>query len=190
MHFLLKLALLVLVFIPMLSAEDFPITMAYRKAITGSGYVIMMKNTSDGSVRVKVKALDKAAEKVVDPGSVWELGHKEGFTFAVSDKVSVTVGDKTIEKVIVVEPISVAHRKALLDSSLVLMIERSGKDVVKTIQVVCERPANGDKKTVSLTFGDNSNSIELGHKEGWAFQKGDKATISGEGITTLIRVME
>ena len=100
MHLLLKVILLFLVCIAGVGAADFPMALGYRKALTGDGYVVTMKNSGDSSFRVKFAALDKTAEKVVDAGAVWELGYAEGFTFAVGDKFSVTVGDQTVQQVI------------------------------------------------------------------------------------------
>lgn len=190
MRQLLKLIILLLAVMPFLNAADFPIALSYRKALTGDGYVVTMKNTSADSLRVKVAALGKSVEKVVDSSATWELGHKEGFTFAVGDKVSLTVGDKTLEQIIPqLPPISLSHRKAILGSSLVLVIQRN-KEGPKDVKVVCERPSNGDKKTLSGKNWNSDNQIEYGHTDGWGFQKGDKVTVSGEGFETLISVIE
>lgn len=190
MHFLLNLVLLVLVLIPAISAEDFPIAISYRKALTGSGYVVTMKNTSAGSLRVKFSALDKNPERVMDANATWELGHAEGFTFATGDKFSVTVGDKTLQQKIPAEkPIDIAYRKSLLGSSLILVLQRN-MESVKEVTVVCERPSNGDKKTFTVSKWGVTNQLELGHTDGWAFQKGDKVTVSGEEFETMTKTFE
>ena len=183
-HMLLKLIILLFTVIPFLGAAEFPITLSFRKALTGDGYVVTMKNTTDSSFRVKFTALGKAAEKVVDASSTWELGHAEGFTFAVGDKFTVTVSDKTVEQVIPevkTPPLSISFRKALLGSSKVLVIQRN-KDAVKAIQVVAERPSNGEKKIFNHSGWGSTNLYEIGHLEGWSFQKGDKITVTGENV--------
>lgn len=190
MRFLLMLAIALALSLPVLSAEDFPVAISYRKALTGSGYVVTMKNTSSGSVRVKFSGLEKPIEKVMDAGATWELGHAEGYTFATGDKFSVTIGDKTVQQKIPEEkPLSVGSRNALLGSSMVLILQRN-KDTVKEVKVVCERPSNGDKKTFTVSKWNLTNQIELGHTDGWAFQKGDKATVSGDGFETLTKTFE
>jgi hypothetical protein len=187
----LQLLVLLLLFTPRLVAEEFPIVATDRKAITGDGYVITMKNTSDSSFRITFSALGKTVQKVVDASATWELGHAEGFTLAVGDKYTMTVGEKTVERVILekkIPPISPTFRKALLGSSLVLVVQRN-KDSVKGIQVVAVRPTTGEKKIftnsawVTVTY-------EIGHLEGWAFQKGDKVTITGEGIEKIELTVE
>lgn len=185
MQLLFKLIFISLTIISCVHSADFPIVMSYRKAITGDGYVVTMKNTSDSSVRVTLSALDKKAEKVVDAGHTWELGHAEGFIFAVQDKFRVTVGNQSVEQTIPVTPaMTVSFRKALLDSSLVLVVERN-KTSVGAITVVCDRPSTQEKKIFNHAGWKTSNVFEIGHTDGWAFKKGDTVTITGDGIETI-----
>lgn len=187
---LFKLIFISLTFISCVLSADFPVAMSYRKAITGDGYVVTMKNTSDSSIRVKFSALDKKAEKVVDAGRTWELGHAEGFVFAVQDKYSVTVGNQSVEQIIPETPaITVSFRKALLDSSLVLVVERN-KTSVSAITVVCDRPSTQEKRLFNHADWKTSNVFEIGHTDGWAFKKGDTVTVKGEGIETIEKLAE
>lgn len=192
MRQLLNLIVLLLAVFPFVTAADFPIAMTFDKAITGDGYVVTMENKSDSSFRVKFSALGKTAEKVVDAGATWRLGHLEGFTFATGDKFSVTVADKTVEQVIPevkILPLAVTFRKALLGSSKVLVAQRN-KDSVKDIQIVAERPSNGEKKIFKNSTWGPTNTYEVGHLEGWSFQKGDKVTVTGEGFETIEKTVE
>lgn len=177
-------------------AADFPLDVFFRKAKNGTGYAVVMTNASKDSVRVKVHAGSKDAEKVVDPKNVWIIGGVDGFEFVLKDSVTIMVGDQKLDYVL--NPAKevkffTAFRAATFGNSQVFQLFPA-KGFTAAFTVTAERPSTGEKKIFAAKsfpgaeteYVDQGAKLELGHMEGWSFAKGDKVTITTEGIDPVV----
>jgi hypothetical protein len=180
----------------------FPITLNFRRALVGPGYVVILGNNADSSLRVKVSALGKTYENIIDHKSSWNLSD----AYASGDKLSVTADGETQDFVIPeialspnsttppqnqapLPPISPSFREALIGGTKVLVLKRN-KDSVKDIYILCSRPLTGAKMEFSHKNWGVRNLYELGHTEGWGFLKGDTVKIWGSEIEPINLTVE
>ena len=73
--------------------ESFPFQVKYRKALTGTGYVDLIINTSGKSEAVKVTLSNstlnrtKSYSTVLDGHRTWEIGYLQGWTASSGDGI-------------------------------------------------------------------------------------------------------
>jgi hypothetical protein len=177
---------------PMAQTKPFPVAFSYKIQYMGKGYAVSLKNVSDDILRVKVTALNRNIDKVLDPNESWELDHRQGFSFASSDKVTVSVNDLKREFIIPdmgKTPIMVWYREAFFGRTEVLVVHRN-KDAIRSVHIVCKRPETGEKRIFDNDSWGISNNYEIGQSDGWGFKKGDTVTITGDGIDQLTSTVE
>jgi hypothetical protein len=75
---------------------DLPVSVSFRAALLGSGLVAMFKNHSSRPIEVAaefsstVTGANRSANLVLEPNGLKEIGHAEGWAFAVGQHIRLT----------------------------------------------------------------------------------------------------